>query len=84
MAVMNVFWALITMIGRSGRKRLMRGNSSNALSSGITHVGDDEIALAGGDPAPQAGDRARRPHFVTGARKRLVEDSSNRRVVVGD
>ena len=36
MAVMKVFWALITMIGRSGRMRLMRGKSSNALSSGIS------------------------------------------------
>ena len=33
---MNVFCALMTMIGRSGRMRLMRGSSSNALSSGMT------------------------------------------------
>src|SRR5271166_5560841 len=33
---MNVFWALITMIGRSGRIRLMRGSKSKALSSGMT------------------------------------------------
>jgi len=34
MAVMNVFCALITMIGRSGLAFLMRGNKSKALSSG--------------------------------------------------
>src|ERR1700730_7904758 len=36
MAVMNVFWALMTMIGRSGRSFLMRGRRSKAFSSGIT------------------------------------------------
>src|SRR5215471_13969904 len=36
MAVMKVFWALMTMIGRSGRSFLMRGRRSNAFSSGIT------------------------------------------------
>src|SRR5215468_9307896 len=36
MAVMNVFWALMTMIGRSGRSFLMRGKRSKAFSSGIT------------------------------------------------
>jgi len=34
-AVMNVFWALITMIGSSGRSFLIRGRRSNAFSSGI-------------------------------------------------
>ncbi len=33
---MNVFCALMTMIGRSGRIFLMRGSRSNAFSSGIT------------------------------------------------
>ena len=33
---MNVFWALITTIGRSGRTFLMRGRRSKAFSSGIT------------------------------------------------
>ena len=33
---MNVFCALITMIGRSGRSFLMRGSRSKAFSSGIT------------------------------------------------
>ncbi len=33
---MNVFCALMMMIGRSGRDFLMRGNRSNALSSGST------------------------------------------------
>ena len=33
---MNVFWALITTIGRSGRAFLIRGMRSNAFSSGIT------------------------------------------------
>ena len=36
MAVMNVFCALITMIGRSGRSFLIRGSTSKAFSSGIT------------------------------------------------
>ena len=36
MAVMNVFCALMTMIGRSGRSFLMRGRRSKAFSSGIT------------------------------------------------
>ena len=36
MAVMNVFCALMTMIGRSGRARLMRGRRSKMFSSGIT------------------------------------------------
>ena len=51
---------------------------------GHHHVGDDEIALAGRDPAPQARDRAGRADFVAGARKRLIQYRSNRRVVVGD
>ena len=33
---MNVFCALITMTGSSGRSFLMRGKRSNAFSSGIT------------------------------------------------
>jgi hypothetical protein len=33
---MKVFCALITMIGSSGRTRLMRGSRSKALPSGIT------------------------------------------------
>ena len=51
---------------------------------GHHHVGDDEIALAGGDPAPQPGDGAGRAHLVAGARQRLIENRSDRRVVVGD
>ena len=47
-------------------------------------VGDDEIAFAGRDPAPQPGDRARRSHFVAGARQRLIEYRPDRRIVVGD
>src|ERR1043165_9774226 len=33
---MNVFWALMTMTGNSGRIFLMRGSRSNAFSSGMT------------------------------------------------
>ena len=33
---MNVFCALMTMTGSSGRSFLMRGRRSNAFSSGIT------------------------------------------------
>jgi hypothetical protein len=34
-AVISVFWALMTMIGRSGRSFLMRGIRSKAFSSGM-------------------------------------------------
>ena len=33
---MKVFWALMMSTGRFGRSFLMRGNRSNAFSSGIT------------------------------------------------
>ena len=33
---MNVFWALMTITGSSGRVRLMRGSRSKTFSSGIT------------------------------------------------
>ena len=83
-AVMKVFCALITMIGRSGRMRLMRGSKLERVVVGHHDVGDDEVALAGRDPAPQPGDRAGRAHFVAGAGQRLIEHRPNRRVVVGD
>ena len=35
-AVISVFWALMTMIGKSGRNFFMRGMRSNAFSSGMT------------------------------------------------
>ena len=33
---MKVFWALMTITGRSGRSFFMRGSKSNRLSSGMT------------------------------------------------
>ena len=71
---MKVFCALMTMTGRFGRIFLIRGNRSNAFSSGITDVGDDEIALALADPAPQRRRVAGQPHLVSGARKSLVRE----------
>ena len=51
---------------------------------GHHHVGDDQIALALADPAPQRRRVAGQPHLVSGARERLVEDRADGGVVVGD
>src|SRR6185437_3097752 len=48
------------------------------------HVGDDEIAVALAHPAPQRRRVAGRTHLVTGARQRLIEHRTDRRVVVGN
>ncbi len=50
---MNVFCALMTMIGSSGRIRLMRGSSSKALSSGMT------TSVMTRSPSPEATERHR-------------------------
>ena len=81
---MNVFCALMTMTGRSGRAFLMRGNRSKALSSGNTTSVMIEIAVALADPAPQRGGVAGRAHLVAGARQRLIEHGPDRRIVVGN
>ena len=47
-------------------------------------VGDDDIALALADPAPQRGGVAGGARRVAGARQRLVEHGADRGVVVGD
>jgi hypothetical protein len=46
------------------------------------HVGDDEVALALADPAPQRRGVAGRTHFIAGARQSLIEHSADRGVVV--
>ena len=51
---------------------------------GHHHVGDDQIALALADPAPQRRRVSRQPHLVSGARKRLIENRADGSVVVGD
>ena len=84
MAVMNVFCALMTMIGKSGRAFLMRGNKIEGALVGQQHVGDDQIAVALADPAPQRCGIAGRADLVTGARQRLIEHRPDRRIVVGD
>ena len=48
------------------------------------HVGDDEIALALRDPAPEGRGVAGRAHLVAGARQRLVEHRPDGGVVVGE
>ena len=63
-AVSSVFCALMTMTRRSGRSLRMRGMRSSPFSSGITHVGDDEIALAVLDPAPERRRVAGAAHLV--------------------
>ncbi len=81
---MNVFCALMTMTGRSGRTFLMRGNRSKALSSGSTTSVMIEVAVTLADPAPERGDVAGRAHFVTGARQRLIEHGPDRRIIIGN
>ena len=81
---MNVFCALITMTGRSGRTRLMRGSRSKAFSSGIT------TSVMTRSPSPSLTQRQSvaafevEAHRVAGARQRLVEHGADGRVVVGD
>jgi hypothetical protein len=48
------------------------------------HVGDDEIAVALADPAPERRDIAGRADLVTGARERLIEHGPDRRIIVGN
>ena len=81
---MKVFCALMTMIGRSGRSFFTRGNEIEGVLVGHQHVGDDEIAVALADPAPQRGGVAGRARRVAGAGERLVEHGADRGVVVGD
>ena len=54
-AVISVFCALMTMIGRSGRNFLMRAMRSKAFSSGHHHIGDDDDRPRPDNPAPQRG-----------------------------
>jgi len=47
------------------------------------HVGDHEVALAVGDPAPQRGRVPRRAHGISRAAERLVEHGPDGAIVVG-
>ncbi len=60
------------------------GQKVESIVVGHHDVGDDEIALSGGDPAPEAGHRSGRADFIARARQRLVENRSYPGVVVGD
>ena len=48
------------------------------------HVGDDQIALARRDPAPQRGRIRGHANVMSRARQRLVEHGADRGIVVGD
>ncbi len=48
------------------------------------HVGDDQIAVALADPAPQRGGIAGRTDLIAGARQCLIEYGPDRRIVIGD
>ena len=48
------------------------------------HVGDDEIALALADPAPQRRRVAGQPHLISGARQGLVQNRADGGIVIGD
>ena len=81
---MNVFCALMTMTGRFGPHLLDPRQQVERVFVRHHHVGDDEIALALADPAPQRRRVAGQPHLVAGARQRLIEHRADRGVVVGD
>ncbi len=81
---MNVFCALITMIGSSGRSFLMRGRMSKAFSSGITTSVMTRSPSPSADPAPQGRGVAGDAHLIAGPRQRLVQHGADGGVVVGD
>ena len=67
-----------------GPQLLHARNEIEGVLVGHQHVGDDEIALALADPAPQRGRVAGGARRVAGAGQRLVEHGADRGVVVGD
>ena len=67
-----------------GTQLLHARNEIEGVLVGHQHVGDDEIALALADPAPQRGGVAGRARRVAGAGERLIEHGADRGVVVGD
>ena len=81
---MKVFWALMTMIGSSGRSFLMRGQEVEGVLVGHHHVGDDEIALPLRHPAPESRGVAGRADLVAGPRQGLVQDGPDGGIVVGE
>ncbi len=70
--------------GQIGTHALDARNKIEAAFIRQHHVGDDQIALARRNPAPQAGRRAGRAHVATGAPQRLVQHRANGAVVVAD
>src|SRR5262245_30094739 len=67
-----------------GPHLLDAGDEVEGVLVGHEHVGDDEIALALIDPAPECRRVAGHPRRVTRTGERLVEHGADRGVVVGD
>ena len=70
--------------GQIGPHALDARDQIEAAFVGQHHIGDDQIALARRDPAPQAGGRAGGAHVIAGAAQRLVQHGADGAVVVGD
>src|SRR6185312_6637866 len=51
---------------------------------GQHHIGDDQVALARGRPAPQAGRGAGGAHVIASPAQRLVQDRADGTVIVAD
>ncbi len=51
---------------------------------GHHHIGDDQVALALAYPAPQRRRVSCQPHLISGARESLVQNRTDRRVIIGD
>ena len=81
---MKVFCALITMTGQIRPHLLDPRQQIERVLVGHHHVGDDEIALALADPAPQRRRVSGQAHLISGARKSLVQNRADGGVVVGD
>ena len=82
-AVSSVFCALITMTGRPGRRVRMRGRRSSVFSSGRANVGDHDVALPGGYPAPEGCGDTRRLNLVALPRQGSADDRADGAVVFG-
>ena len=70
--------------GQVGPELLHPRDEVEGALVGHQHVGDDEVALALADPAPQRRGIAGRARRIAGARQRLVQHRADRGVVVGD
>ena len=67
-----------------GTDALDARNQIEAVFVRQNDVGDDEVAVAGRNPAPEARRGSRRAHVIARAAERLVEHGADRRVVVAD